>query len=495
MRTVTYKSVIDRIAGYMQEADGITAEDAALANVKINFFVRLAWEAFWWPELMRIEPRELDDSVVRTLAYDPPVERRKGLLKLANGVQSGALTGLKLGFQPDGFRLQVLRPYGGLNLRAYPDQTTVSPDGCTFELNAATDSLNYTVAWEAWGTEGVVPATDSDSSRKVGTVALANGVQSGTVTGLKFGFTPAVVRLQVMRPAGGLNIDAFPTTWTSDGFNFELSGLPDSGDYVLLYEVGAVGLALGPIRQRGAVTLASGVRGGRLRHLNFGWQPSWVSVQVARAGGLNINAYPLPESSTADGFEFELDGITDSTGYVLHYEVALPQASSLGVVRAIWDRDPRANRYACRVGGGRTSDFRMENGQMRVLGCANPVWVEFRARPNVYTGAFRSETATYAAGTEVYDVATGDYWTANQAVAAGESPTSHSYKWDKVEFPYIFAEYVAQSVYAMMTDREQEQPENFGVQMAAGYPLLLTELDVLERQQGQTRQLRMATGR
>ena len=56
----------------------------------------------------------------------------------------------------------------------------------------------------------------------------------------------------------------------------------------------------------------------------------------------------------------------------------------------------------------------------------------------------------------MYDTATGDYWTSNQSISAGESPTTNPEKWDKVEFPYFLAEYVAQSAYAMLTDREYD---------------------------------------
>ena len=162
----------------------------------------------------------------------------------------------------------------------------------------------------------------------------------------------------------------------------------------------------------------------------------------------------------------------------------------LGEVQFVWDRDPETEPRTAR-----RQHYRMKADFLQVLGHANVVWVEFRRRPSVYSGGMRSDPATYAAGTEVYDAATGDYWTANQAVAAGESPTTTPAKWDRVEFPYILAEYVAQSAYAQLTDREQETPENFAVEDGAGWPLLAAELDKVERQQGQTRQLNVVSGR
>jgi hypothetical protein len=69
MRTATYKSVIDGVAAYMGEGHGLAAEEETLARIKFGQFLRLAWELYWWPELMLIEQRTFRPSYDPTLAY------------------------------------------------------------------------------------------------------------------------------------------------------------------------------------------------------------------------------------------------------------------------------------------------------------------------------------------------------------------------------------------------------------------------------------------
>lgn len=167
--------------------------------------------------------------------------------------------------------------------------------------------------------------------------------------------------------------------------------------------------------------------------------------------------------------------------------------TEIGECRFIWDADPRFIASARRMNGGRGPDFWVRKDYLQVLGLANVIYPEFRPPCPVFSGATRSDTATYGAGDQKYDSATGDYWIANTSIAAGESPTTNPEKWDRVVFPRYLAEFVAQTAYAMLTNHEQEEPENFTVQMTAGYPLLLAELESVERQQGQSRQMNVVT--
>ena len=68
-----------------------------------------------------------------------------------------------------------------------------------------------------------------------GSLALGNGVSSGSVTGLGLSFTPQRAFLQIRRPAGALAIFGLVNsgTLTTDGFDFELSAMTDSVNYVL----------------------------------------------------------------------------------------------------------------------------------------------------------------------------------------------------------------------------------------------------------------------
>lgn len=172
--------------------------------------------------------------------------------------------------------------------------------------------------------------------------------------------------------------------------------------------------------------------------------------------------------------------------------------TSIGQLLYVWDRDPReawVHRFP-----PLPMTFRMRTTYYQVLGCAAVVWAEFQTRAPVFAGPTRDDVTAYTTGTEVYDSVTvdsgtGDYWIANQNINPGESPTSVPAKWNKVTMPYYLAEFVAQSAYAQLVDKEQEQPENFTVQQAAGYPLLAAEIDHIERRQGQTRQLNVKLGR
>lgn len=68
---------------------------------------------------------------------------------------------------------------------------------------------------------------------------LADGVSTGTVTGLALTFTPTHCIFQVESPAGGEVMFAVLVrdTLTADGFSFYLSGNTDSANYRLHYRV------------------------------------------------------------------------------------------------------------------------------------------------------------------------------------------------------------------------------------------------------------------
>lgn len=194
-------------------------------------------------------------------------------------------------------------------------------------------------------------------------------------------------------------------------------------------------------------------------------------------------------SATLDATKF---GILTPFVRSLEFEQSW-ETTVIGECRFIWDNDPRLSSSARRVCGGRGPDFWVRKDYLQVLGTINVIYPEFRPPCPTFSGSTRSDTATYSADEQLYDSATGDYWIANASIAAGESPTTHPAKWDRVVFPSYLAEFVAQTAYAMLTNREQEEPENFTVQLTAGYPLLLAEIESVERQQGQSRQLNVVS--
>lgn len=78
----------------------------------------------------------------------------------------------------------------------------------------------------------------SVASLQYGTVALPQGVSTYTVTGLALPSVPKVIFTNILKPPGALNIFPTGTTgYTTAGFTVDLSGVTDSGNYVLEYQL------------------------------------------------------------------------------------------------------------------------------------------------------------------------------------------------------------------------------------------------------------------
>ena len=374
MRTAPFSDVLNRLASYLGEADGIASEDAVLIAAKVNAFTRMAWEYYWWPDVMNIELRTFRVPWSGTTAYAGPAA---------------------------GNPVEVFFP-------------TVQVGEYAYEQGSYYQALQAST--------GQVPAT------------LVGGgyVENGAYWAVSCNSYSA----DVWQPG------------TSYGVNNDGSGLayqvqnPGDGQYYQCIHA----------------------------HTSGG------TFDATKWGLLT----PFVRSLALD------PGATSNQG---------PTATPIGEVRFIWDRDPTVLRYAQRI------KFRVRNGLLQVLGNVNVVWVEFRQRPALYvTTPYQSATG-YAAGIQFYDPATGNNWVTVSATNAGDTPTSAPSKFSLVPWPYVFTEYVSQSVYASLVNREEAaasqggQPENFGIQQTAGFPLLLQELDKLERQQGQTRQLNVVSGK
>ncbi len=71
----------------------------------------------------------------------------------------------------------------------------------------------------------------------------------------------------------------------------------------------------------GSHAIANAVDHESVTGLALGFTPSRVgSLSISRpSGGLNLRANDVSGTLTADGFDFELDGVTDATTYVLNY--------------------------------------------------------------------------------------------------------------------------------------------------------------------------------
>lgn len=118
------------------------------------------------------------------------------------------------------------------------------------------------------------------------------------------------------------------------------------------------------------------------------------------------------------------------------------------------------------------------------------VWVKGRKQRPTLSGDNFSSTATYSSGDQVYH--SGQFYNANAATSAGESPTTTASKWDVVEIPYVFQGYLIRGTYA---DHLKAMGNN---EIAAAADLdaeavLTLEADKLLRQQGQVKRMRVFT--
>jgi len=158
-------------------------------------------------------------------------------------------------------------------------------------------------------------------------------------------------------------------------------------------------------------------------------------------------------------------------------------ATNIGEVKAVWPGNPRTQEHLLPIGFEITSDGIVVRGDESV------VWVEFRLRPNEFTGATWA-AGSFAPGDQVYYSTTGEYYVCI-ATATTEAPTDTT-KWTKLDFPYVLAAPVAQAAFAdllKMSGKTSKYIEGF---KEAGR-LLQREFDKIERQQGQTTQLKVMT--
>lgn len=158
-------------------------------------------------------------------------------------------------------------------------------------------------------------------------------------------------------------------------------------------------------------------------------------------------------------------------------------ATAIGEIKAIWPANPRKHENLLPIAYDLTSDGIVVRGDEPV------VWVEFRLRPNEFTGSVWA-SGTYAAGDQVYYTTTGEYYVAIASVTT-EAPTDTT-KWTKLDFPYVLQHAVAQAAYADML-KLSGKTSKYSDEYRESRRLLQREFDKIERQQGQTRQLNVMT--
>lgn len=154
-------------------------------------------------------------------------------------------------------------------------------------------------------------------------------------------------------------------------------------------------------------------------------------------------------------------------------------ATAIGEIKAVWPKNPRTHENLER------QLFELTDTSLLVRGSLSEVWVEFRLRPNAFTGDVWASGA-FSVGDQVYYNTTGEYYVCI-AGATTEVPTDTT-KWEKLDFPYILKDCVAQAAFADMLKATGKQSK-FAVELQEARRLLQREFDKLERQQGQVSQL------
>lgn len=158
-------------------------------------------------------------------------------------------------------------------------------------------------------------------------------------------------------------------------------------------------------------------------------------------------------------------------------------ATALGEVKAIWDGNRRINAQAERVA------FDLADSNVIVRGADAVVWVEFRRRPNDFTGNTWA-SGSFAVDAQVYYPTTGEFYRC-LAAATSELPTDTA-KWVKLDFPLWLRASVAQAAFAD-TLKIQGKTSKWVEEMREARRLLQREFDKVERMQGQTEQMNVMT--
>jgi hypothetical protein len=157
------------------------------------------------------------------------------------------------------------------------------------------------------------------------------------------------------------------------------------------------------------------------------------------------------------------------------------EATPVGEVKAIWDKDPQIYfGTACEI-GKKLADA------IYVAGDQSVVWVEFRLRPPTWSGDPWDSATTYGLGDQVYDDASGDYYA---SLAAGniDHAVSDAAYWSRIEMPYVLRDCVAQAVLSALL-RVDEEFERANEELALANQFAAVEYTKISRQQGQAARL------
>lgn len=153
--------------------------------------------------------------------------------------------------------------------------------------------------------------------------------------------------------------------------------------------------------------------------------------------------------------------------------------TEIGEVFAIYSANPLLAAGASEVSWVLTSD----GAQLTGTDLSSAVWVYFKERCPVFSGAAYVGATTYDEDDQVYYSTTGKFYRAILETT-GHAPTDTSY-WEEVEIPYAFLEYVIRSSYADALAAEGFD-EKANRHRGNAEMWLLQEIEKVSRQQRQS---------
>lgn len=124
--------------------------------------------------------------------------------------------------------------------------------------------------------------------------------------------------------------------------------------------------------------------------------------------------------------------LTNFDQYVLYGQ---PGKTAIGIVAAAWNLNPRTTTRGIEL------NWNLSDVGVQISSPNAFAWLDYRIRCPKLTGDMFDTTATYASGDQVYFSSAstpGNFYTANTATAAGESPDSQPAKWDVIQIPRNF---------------------------------------------------------
>ena len=123
--------------------------------------------------------------------------------------------------------------------------------------------------------------------------------------------------------------------------------------------------------------------------------------------------------------------------------------SEMGEIFGIFSDDPITSSQAKQL------DFFLESHGASIPNGHTSVYVYYRKQKPEFTGYFIDANETYSAGSQIYDSATGDFYTARLQNAPTHDLSDNT-RWERVQIPRIFQQYLIRGATADYYRHNQE---------------------------------------